>query len=865
MLGLRAVSAAFRFTPIALLFVIAQIAPAVGTADEAAVLTAGRIRLRVTNRGYVGNPDPAVANEPAGQWPGASGVEYLRSIGLAVSAINPFATDPKAVRRTSFFREWGPATMEPEDRIYTTSEGTTNGARFINDDSDIDPIFGVPRIDEDFLDGRDNDGDGRVDEDYAALGNEMLSLTMRDDGPLATSDDPNEPHVPLGLECRQLAWTYSLPGYQDFVAIEYTITNRSGHMLDSLTVGWRVDLAAGPKALAGSGQNDRDLPRVPNGQFLWVVPPDDPRRQFSTSVPPDSSLCARLSLRINGFSLADASGNHCQTPGIPSFLLLGHTIDPIGIRGPRRVGFRAYRSFRAGTTGPAGEPGNDAERYKFMTSAENIDPITGFITASSGSQDGDYVTWCSVGPFDQVRAGESVQVTVAFAIAPGDFATESQYPSDYAAYQGGLMTDTQLFSRHPSLANALNIESAFEGSYELPRPGFEELVPDCHGCETSIRLPRGSTPTYIAAFCPDREPIPKLVTDNAYTWFDFDCDYCTGVWDEMTGQGYFHASWNTTRAPILPAAEPDPPVPMSLSLAPTTFNLRSMSHWVTAFLEPPAPYTAGEIDPGSVLLNGAVPVDPAAPVSIGDHDGNGVADLMLKFDRAALDLTLAAGEVVPVTVAGTIAGHCFDGATQMRVIHATVSAPAAGSMLTAGSATTVQWEVPAGTQATSVALLSSLDDGDTWTLEAENLPDLGSCLWTVPNFATAQGRVAVVLVQSQDETGYVVQGVLAASGQFSIQATTGVDPSATPEFALYELSPNPAHGSLRVRFGLADGRPATMEVLDVSGRRVLARDVGPLGPGRHQVEVLGGLRPGIYLVRLRQGRDMRVIRAAVLE
>ena len=55
-----------------------------------------------------------------------------------------------------------------------------------------------------------------------------------------------------------------------------------------------------------------------------------------------------------------------------------------------------------------------------------------------------------------------------------------------------------------------------------------------------------------------------------------------------------------------------------------------------------------------------------------------------------------------------------------------------------------------------------------------------------------------------------------------------------------------------------------LELLDVAGRRVGSREVGALGAGRHQVEFQGRLPAGIYLVRLTQGRQTRVMKAVVV-
>jgi len=102
--------------------------------------------------------------------------------------------------------EWRPATLDPVDKIYRAYDGILNGARYVNDDQDVDPITGIARIDEDFLDGRDNDLDGSIDEDFAAIGQQMFSCMMRDDTPQAINTAFAEKHVPLGLECQQMAW-----------------------------------------------------------------------------------------------------------------------------------------------------------------------------------------------------------------------------------------------------------------------------------------------------------------------------------------------------------------------------------------------------------------------------------------------------------------------------------------------------------------------------------------------------------------------------------------------------------------------------------------------------------------------------------
>ena len=55
--------------------------------------------------------------------------------------------------------------------------------------------------------------------------------------------------------------------------------------------------------------------------------------------------------------------------------------------------------------------------------------------------------------------------------------------------------------------------------------------------------------------------------------------------------------------------------------------------------------------------------------------------------------------------------------------------------------------------------------------------------------------------------------------------------------------------------GLPSQAAARLELLDVNGRRLSAREVGALGPGSHVLRIDDGrsLPPGLYLVRLVQG------------
>jgi hypothetical protein len=97
-------------------------------------------------------------------------------------------------------------------------------------------------------------------------------------------------------------------------------------------------------------------------------------------------------------------------------------------------------------------------------------------------------------------------------------------------------------------------------------------------------------------------------------------------------------------------------------------NPRSEGRWVTGTIELSAPHSAHAIDVSSIRLNGVVPVDAAAPRSIGDQNRDGVDELVVRFDRSAALRTIPAGANVHVTVTGKVDGRHFEGTDMVRVV-----------------------------------------------------------------------------------------------------------------------------------------------------------------------------------------------------
>ncbi len=537
------------------------------------VLNVGNVIMKVTNNGLVGNPFTNVSSDPSCQWPGTSAVEYMNFAAIALGAVNPLATDPNAVRRVSYIQEWRPATLDPEDKVYRAYDGIVNGVRFTNDDGDNDPLTGGGLYDEDFLDGRDNDLDGRIDEDFAAIGQQMYSCVIRDDTPQAIAAAAAERHVPLGVECRQTAWAYSIPGFTDFNVVNWHFFNRSGHELDSVAIGFRVDMDCGPVDKSNFFSDDFDVPQYPFGRFLVETKDTDLRRQNKGTRPdvpdvdPDSALCPRFPITVQGFSVVDDDGDDNKTAGVPHFLLIDHTIDPLGETGPHQVGFRAYRSFPVGTPYvQGGNPIIDQQRFELMTSHDHISSdantpaLMGFINAVPGDQKSDYTAWASIGPWLHWQPNAELECTVAIGVRPGDLRTALAYSAEYQTLARSIGTDAitkeeifgvvnggDLVARYPALDNAIAAQLAFEGGYESrPWP----LLTDYPGRETPIQAPPGQVLQLQG--CLEHDPAPRFVDDRyPPDWFDFDCSYCTGAFSSQLG-GLFHRTWLAESPPPSP-------------------------------------------------------------------------------------------------------------------------------------------------------------------------------------------------------------------------------------------------------------------------------------------------------------------------
>ncbi len=96
-------------------------------------------------------------------------------------------------------------------------------------------------------------------------------------------------------------------------------------------------------------------------------------------------------------------------------------------------------------------------------------------------------------------------------------------------------------------------------------------------------------------------------------------------------------------------------------------------------------------------------------------------------------------------------------------------------------------------------------------------------------------------------------------------AVLSVPGPAASSFGFDRVSPNPATGEVNLSFSLLDWEPATLEILDAAGRRILRRELGAPGPGRRTVQLRGVTfrSPGVYFVHLLQSGRTAVAKVSV--
>ena len=141
-------------------------------------------------------------------------------------------------------------------------------------------------------------------------------------------------------------------------------------------------------------------------------------------------------------------------------------------------------------------------------------------------------------------------------------------------------------------------------------------------------------------------------------------------------------------------------------------------------------------------------------------------------------------------------------------------------------------------------------------------------LWTQGEALVSAGDGSLAFEDRAVEPGtaYDYRLGLGADGGGPFAGEARVVIPGGPAFALAGAEPNPAADGLTLAFSLPDDAPASLAVIDVTGRVRATRSVGALGAGPHLARMAeaGALAPGLYYIRLTRAGRTLTARAAVV-
>jgi hypothetical protein len=265
---------------------------------------------------------------------------------------------------------------------------------------------------------------------------------------------------------------------------------------------------------------------------------------------------------------------------------------------------------------------------------------------------------------------------------------------------------------------------------------------------------------------------------------------------------------------------------------PNTLNVASAGKFMTVYVELPPEYDPVDVLVETVKLNGVVPAELHPFSNSEDFNGNGIPDLMFKFDRTAVAAILPEGESVAVVVTGEIEDTIYFVATNtIRVINPVMMSPNGGSTVGVGSTQVISWQNPDGWNVSHADLFWTPDDGESWYEIARDVTAT-TYRWTVPAMACDQARVRVFIYDNAGILGYD------SSDQVFevVSKVTGIAPTNIPMVdALAQNTPNPFNPRTTIKYDLSRDEQVNITIYDMRGRVVKVLVSEPKSAGTYEV------------------------------
>ena len=393
----------------------------------------GQLLLHVSNLGYFGDwPGSGIDDiaAPSAEWPAGSAHNYLYAAGIWVGGV---VTDSETgevdtlVSAGVYQREYRPLLDDPLKVIYETWEGAANSGRWFDDDADCRPDLdvGFENFDEDLLDGIDNDGDGLIDEDFAAISQQMFRCEYEDTNEEDVNDGlSNDFHQSMGLKVIQESYQWTSEQTDDFVGIDFTVVNIGADTIRMAYVGFMVDADAGP-------ESDDVLNYIDDrGGFIDTliinVNPNDPTELDTLDI----------TLAYMYDDPYGPDGN--EALGYFGCMFLGHptsnpdTLQPDNIpNAPTKVKVHSFEIWSSGGE----DPRNDEERYLYLRGDADFPLTDGIDNDIDGEVDEedewrvnidrnadaplDWRFMLSAGPFREILPGDTLEFQYAFVMGTG--------------------------------------------------------------------------------------------------------------------------------------------------------------------------------------------------------------------------------------------------------------------------------------------------------------------------------------------------------------------------------------------------------------------------------------------------------------